>query len=290
MFGSLATSWALGKASWRVLRSNPALALFPVVSTLVVLLIVAIGGGLAYGVFPWLRDGVQPQGGQTVAGAAMLFVFLALAYTIVIYFNSALTAAVMRQLAGDTPTLKDGLRMAGQHKRAIVGYALISATVGLLLSFIREKGGVVGQVAGWLGGIAWNLATFFVVPVLVTHNIGPIDAIRESGGLFKRTWGQQVAGNAGVGLFSFALLLAALAIGGVFVALGAALNVLALLVFGVAVGVVLITGALVIGATLSSIFRVVLYRFATDGQVAGPFDDNDVRNAFRPKRGGRIAI
>jgi hypothetical protein len=290
MFASLATSWALGKASWRVLRSNPALALFPVVSTAVLLLIVAVTGGLAYGIFPWLRDGVQPQGGQAVAGAVTLFVFMAVAYTIVIYFNSALTAAVMQQLEGGAPSLKDGLRLAGQHKRAIVGYALISATVGVVLSIIREKGGIAGQIVSWVGDIAWGLASFFVVPVLVTRNIGPIDAIRESGGLFKRTWGQQVAGNAGVGLFSFALLLAAIAIGGVFVTLGAAIGLLPLLIFGIVVGVVLIAGALTIGATLSSIFRVVLYRFATNGQVAEPFDDSDIRNAFRPKRAGRIAI
>jgi hypothetical protein len=280
----------LGKASWRVLRSNPALALFPVVSTAVLLLIVAVFGGFAYGIFPWLRDGVQPEGGQAVAGAVTLFVFMAVAYTIVIYFNSALTVAVMQQLEGGAPSLKNGLRLAGQHKRAIVGYALISATVGLVLSFIREKGGALGQLGAWIGDIAWNLATFFVVPVLVTRNIGPIDAIRESGGLFKRTWGQQVASNAGVGLFSFALLLAAVAVGGVFVALGAAVGLLPLLIFGVVVGVVLIAGALTIGATLSSIFRVVLYRFATNGQVVQPFDDSDVRNAFRPKRAGRIAI
>jgi hypothetical protein len=99
-----------------------------------------------------------------------------------------------------------------------------------------------------------------------------------------------VAGNAGVGLFSFALLLAAIAIGGVFVTLGVAVGLLPLLIFGIAVGVVLVAGALTIGATLSSIFRVVLYRFATNGQVAQPFDDSDIRNAFRPKRAGRIAI
>lgn len=289
MFGSLATSWRMGKASWRVLRSNPALAVFPVVSTLVVLLIMAFGGGLAYGVFPWLRDGVEPRGGQTIAGLAFLFVFMAVGYAVVIYFNSALTGAVLRQLDGETPTLRDGLRIAGRHRRAIVGYALISATVGLALSILRDKGGVLGQLGAWLGNIAWNLATFFVIPVLVTRDVGPIDAIRQSGGLFKRTWGQQVAGNAGVGVFAFALLLVALLVGGGIAAAGAAVGLTAVLALGIAVGVALAAVALVIGATLGSIFRVVLYRYAVAGDIAAGFQPDVVRNAFRPKS-GRVMI
>jgi uncharacterized membrane protein YdjX (TVP38/TMEM64 family) len=71
----------------------------------------------------------------------------------------------------------------------------------------------------------------------------------------------------------------------VFVTLGIATGVLALLIFGIVLGVALVAVALTIGATLGSIFRVVLYRYATDGEIAAPFDDMAVRGAFRPKRG-----
>src|SRR5690606_40814523 len=60
-------------------------------------------------------------------------------------------------------------------------------------------------------GLAWTLATFLVVPVLVSQNVGPIEALKESVSLLKRSWGENLAGNVGIGL-AFGLITAVVAI------------------------------------------------------------------------------
>ena len=37
--------------------------------------------------------------------------------------------------------------------------------------------------------------------MLVVEKVGPMDAVKRSAALLKDTWGEQIAGNLGVGLF-----------------------------------------------------------------------------------------
>src|SRR5690606_11214815 len=96
----------------------------------------------------------------------------------------------------------------------IVAFADMRATVGLILRFLQERGGIIGNVVSWLGGIAWNLATFLVIPVLVAHDIGPWEAIQTSASLLKRTWGEQITGNWSVGGVFFLFYLLIIVVGG----------------------------------------------------------------------------
>jgi hypothetical protein len=48
-------------------------------------------------------------------------------------------------------------------------------------------------------------------------------------------------------------------------------------------GAVLVAAAL-IGSTASAIFRVALYRYATEGVAVGGFDAGEMQAAFGPKR------
>ena len=68
-------------------------------------------------------------------------------------------------------------------------------------------------MVGRIGGLGWSLATFLVVPVLVAEGLGPIDAVRRSSQLLKRTWGEQIAGNVGVGAVFFLAFVVAIVLG-----------------------------------------------------------------------------
>jgi hypothetical protein len=48
----------------------------------------------------------------------------------------------------------------------------MSATVGIILHLIERRAGILGRIATSFIGIAWSLATFFVVPVLILENKG----------------------------------------------------------------------------------------------------------------------
>ncbi|MEP7190868.1 MAG: DUF6159 family protein, partial [Roseiflexaceae bacterium] len=198
MFQKLSNSWELVKASAQVLRSDKELIVFPIVSavgSLIVLATFAIPMFLA-GVFDSMY--VDGKGFQPL-GMLVAFLFYLVQYTVIFFANTALVGAALIRLRGGDPTVADGFRIAAQRLGPILGYALISATVGMVLRAIAERAGIIGRIVISLVGFAWTVATYLVVPVLAAEDIGPIDAVKRSTQLLKRTWGEQLVGNAGVG-------------------------------------------------------------------------------------------
>src|SRR5690606_31841053 len=208
MFEKFSRSWEMVKASAEVLRSDRELMLFPVLSGLATLLVMATFAlpVLALKLF---------ANGWSVGGVLLGFVFYFCTYSVIIFFNCALVGAAMIRLDGGDPTLSDGLQAARSRLGAIFGYAAIAATVGVLLQALkgRDNNFIVRLVGSGLG-MAWTLATFLVVPVLVSRDIGPIDALKQSITLLKRTWGENAVGQVGIGaafgLLSFVAMLLSL--------------------------------------------------------------------------------
>jgi hypothetical protein len=283
MFQKLSNSWELVKASYSVLRADKELVVFPLVSalgTLAVMIVFAIPALIA-GVFNKLAD----SSGPGIFGYVIAFLFYLVMYFVVIFSNSALVGAAMIRLRGGDPTLRDGFQIAMDHLPQIFGYALISATVGLVLRWLRERGGLVGSIVAWLGNLAWDIATFLVVPVLVVENIGPVDAIKRSTSLLKKTWGEQIVGNFSISfVFGLITLVAILIIGVPLVILAAATGSVVLIVLAVAVVVVLVMGISLVASTLQGIYVAALYRYAVEGEINPQYFRADlVQNAFRPK-------
>jgi hypothetical protein len=218
----------------------------------------------------------------STTGYILLFVmYVALAY-VTIFFNAALIHAAHERMHGGDPTVGSALRGAAGHAGRILPWAIVSATVSVILRAIEERAGIIGRIAAGIAGVAWSLVTFLVLPVLIIEGVGVGDAIRRAGSLFKRTWGENVAAQIGFGLLGFvlalpgvALIAAAIGLGG---GGGAAL---------IALGILWMIGVTLVMATLNGIFQTALYLFAAEGQVPGGFFDGvSFNNAFAPKRGG----
>jgi hypothetical protein len=205
-------------------------------------------------------------------------------YTIVNYCNAALIGAALIRLRGGDPSAGDGFKIANQHLGPIVGYALIGATVGLAMQAIKERAGFLGQIIAWLGQTAWNIATFLVIPVLIVEGVGPIEAVKRSAALLKRTWGEQIVGNAGIGLVFGLVGFGVVVAGGVLVFLAAATGVVALIVLMAAIAAAAFAAVLAVGAALKGIYTAALYRYAAEGQTDLFFPNDLVQTAFAPKR------
>ncbi|MGO3127668.1 MAG: DUF6159 family protein [Luteimonas sp.] len=276
MFDKLSRSWGLVKASAAVLRSDKELMLFPMLSGLATLAV------LATFVLPLFALRVFEHG-IGFAGLLLAFVFYFCQYTVIVFFNCALVGAAMIRLDGGDPTLSDGLAAAKRRLPAILGYAAIAATVGVLLQSLKHKDNFLVRLLGSGLGVAWTLATFLVVPVLVSRDIGPIDALKQSVTLLKRTWGENAIGNVGIGA-AFGLLTA------LAVLIGIGLTVIALqgsVVLGIIVGVVCALGVLLLGvyqAALTGIYSAALYRYAISHEVPDGFSGAQLAHAFEPKR------
>lgn len=278
MFDRLKRSFHLAGASAQVLRQDSHLMLFPVLSAVALLLVLAAFALPVFGLGS--IDGIGKGGLYSAA-----FLFYVVQYFVIFYFNAALVGAAMIRLDGGSPTLGDGLRIANSRFGAILGYAVISATIGVILRAIQERVGFIGRLIAGLIGAGWAVATFLVVPVIVTSDRGATGAISESTALLKRTWGENVAGqvgmNAAFGLLYFAVIAGA----AMLMLLLATMPPAPVLFFMlVAVTVLALLGCMLVHATLTGIYSAVLYRYAAGGSDAPGFDHSMLESAFHPKR------
>jgi hypothetical protein len=278
--GRLERSWQLARASWGVLRQDQELLIFPVLSAIAALM-VALSFFLPLFALGAFNSSVE--GGFGGVGMVVTFLFYLTQYTVVFFFNSALVGAALIRLEGGDPTVKDGLRIAFDRIGAILEYAALAATVGMLLRMIQERAGFVGKLLVGMAGLGWTLATYLAVPVLVSRRMGPIDVVRESAALFRKTWGEQVAGSAGIGL-AFGLLSVAAGVAGggmAMMALSSGMVPVAVVLGGVTVGG--LVGLGILSSALQGVYSAALYRYATTGSAGGAFDDRVMRGAFRPR-------
>src|SRR5512143_450178 len=130
MFDSIGRSWELAKGSFRVLRADKELLIFPLLS-FVALVIVMISFAVPFVILGGITDA---QNGQVnVVSYVLAFVFYVVSYTVTFFFQSALVGAALIRLDGGDPSVGDGLRIAVSRLPQIIGYALIAATVGMIL-------------------------------------------------------------------------------------------------------------------------------------------------------------
>ncbi|MGO1072378.1 DUF6159 family protein [Lysobacter sp. CA199] len=265
MFEKISRSWELAKASASVLNSDRELLVFPVVSAICVLVVLAtfLVPAIAFDLF---------AGGYSVGSLLFAFAFYFCQYFAIIFCNCALVSAAMIRLEGGNPSVADGFNAARARIGAIAGYAAIAATVGMLLNALkgRDNNFIVRLIGGALGA-AWTMATFLVVPVLVAEDVGPMDAIKRSTAMFKRTWGESAAGMIGIGLACFVAMLALGAAGfGLAYLLGFVSSALAVLIG--AVTVLALLALAVYQSALGGVYSAALYRYAVDGEVPHGFE------------------
>ncbi len=281
MFERFSRSWGLIKASAGVLAKDKELLVFPLLSAACTLVVVAAFAlpALGLGALDGLRDG----GGVSLLAYVLAFLFYLVQYFVSFFFNSALVGAAMIRLDGGDPTVGDGLRIARSKALPILGYAAIAATVGMVLRAIQERAGFVGRLVSGALGVAWTLASFLVVPVLVTRDVGPVDAVKESALLLKKTWGENLIGQGGVGLLFGLLFFALVLLGGAAIIAAATTGNGVLTGLVVAIVIIAMLLAALVQAALSGIYSAALYRYATGAGESEGFDAQLLGQAFRVK-------
>ena len=277
MFTQFTNSWNIVKQSARVLAADKELLIFPILSSLGVIIVTASF------VIPLFManffDSIFKGGGE-ILGLFTLFLFYLCQYFVIFFANTALVGATLIRLKGGDPTVKDGFNIAFSRFGSILGYALIAATVGMIIKALSRKKSGLQHLLISLVGFAWNVATFLVVPVLAAEGVGPIKAIKRSAELLKKTWGEQLIGNFGINsvftIITILILVVTLPIIFLFF-------INQLTGFSILLGCILIFLLLLIGlvnSTLNGIYAAAIYQYADTGQMGSYFDQEIVRNAF----------
>lgn len=249
--------------------------LFPVLSGIVTIIVV-----LSF-IIPFLFLGLSASFSQESA-VILAFIFYFVTSAVVIFFNAALIGCAHIRLTGGNPTFSDGIRIAMRHIPAILSWALVAATIGLILRILSNRAGFIGRIIIALIGGIWSLVTFFVIPVLVIEDKGVFDAIRESWELFRKTWGENVVGQV-----SLAVVFCIPAFVGVLVVFATLLTGnMALFAVAIASFAIMLVVLVIIFSALNGIFVAALYRYAKSGTVPSALSPGLVQGAFARKSGG----
>ena len=282
--GKFSRSWQLVKQSFAILRSDKQLMLFPVfsaISCFVLTSIIATGG--AFLMLPAraaaIAAGERFNPNQSPMFLLGMFTLYVVNYFVIVFFNVALVGVANSRLMGGTWTFRDGIELAWERKGTILQWALVAATVGVILRTLEERLGLIGRLIMRLIGIAWTLACYFVVPVLAFEDLTPIDAVKRSAKLFRDTWGEKVIGGFSLSLVSLVLMLPGIGL----VVVAGVLGGSAGLLFGLAVMFLYFLLLSVFMSAVGGIFNAALYRYACFKQVPPAFSQDLIASAWAPK-------
>jgi hypothetical protein len=271
--GKIGRGWQLAKMSLRVIRKDKEMLLFPALSGVISLLILGsfLGGMISYYGFTGIVDEADP---------IILYVFFAVFYFVSFFlstfFSACIVGAATIRMNGGNPTFSDGIKAATGCIKQILLWTLFAATVGLILRLIQNRLGLLGKIIVGALGMAFTVATYFVVPVLVYEKLGPWGALKRSVSVLKGAWGEALIGNLGLGAIFFLLGL----LGAIPIIAGFWIFTFWSVVIGAVIAIVywLILG--LIAAAASSVLLAALYRYATTGKTAEEFGDLSFTNPW----------
>ncbi|HLC60646.1 MAG TPA: DUF6159 family protein [Candidatus Nanoarchaeia archaeon] len=272
-------SFQLAKESFRLLLLDKELLLFPMASGFFIVLI------LVTFIFPlFLVGAVFSRSTSGVAFYLWLFLFYLVSYFISIFFNVAIVSCVSMRLKGKDPLFMDGIRSSFKNIHRIFMWAAASATVGFVLNTLERKSeGWISRLIISFIGIAWTLATFFIIPVMIFENKGVIGSIKRSSEIFRNTLGESVIGQFGMGMFFFVLVLASVVLSFIIGFVIAPLSSLSGIIIGVIVFSTLLLLIIILSSVLNTIYMTALYTYATTKKVPAGFSREFIQNAYARK-------
>jgi hypothetical protein len=274
LFSRLSAGWNIAFDSFKVLKENKQLIIFPILSGISLVLIMGtfVVGFLASS--GWDLEVFNNI--DRLTGYVLLFLYYVVNYFIVVFFNMALIHCTRLYFQGEEVTVKAGIQFSMSRIGVILSWSIFAATVGTVLRILQENLGTIGKIITGIIGIVWSIATFFVVPVIAYEDKGPIAAFKRSTELMKAKWGESLGANFSLGLVQLA--------GVVVVALplfliGAMFHILvgvALAVLGIFLVASIITAA-------QTIFISAVYH-NVNGDPVKHFEQQMIDNLFEKKK------
>ncbi len=269
-FATIGRGWEMSKLSMSVVKKDPELMVYMIFAG-VMSLACLIGMGLP--VMFEMDWALNSDSSFTPAYLMFSFVGYMVLSIVVVFWNCAIIANANIRLTGGDPKFADGVNAALKRLPIIIVWGIIAGTVGLLFKFLEgvarssdhPAAAALATVIHFIGGLAWWVMTFFMIPHLILENKSIGDALKASKTTFFDTWGENIVSGLGIGAiaFLFGIPIVALTIGMTIVA-GP---------FGLLLGAILI-GLLIAWANAAEQVAVVaLFRYAKDKKMPQIYQD-----------------
>lgn len=290
--GRIKTGWMLFRQSLAIIKNNPGLSRYVIISALWTLGGIVILGTIFVADYMHSQllsyDTIDSSGKQTISLTFLGLIILAiwgLIQTIITYFYAAgLSTHVLSIFRGQQTTYVASLMATRKKIGAIVTFSVISAVVGYII-YLLERIRFVGWILSRLIGAVWSLATAFAIPLIADKNIGGAQATKESILLFKQNWGQTITSRVSLGgLFFIIYFLIAIP-----VAIGLVLG-LSILFGGIGalIAFFLLFISIVIASLIqtlaTNVLNVALYYYATYKVIPPNFSGELLASVFLSKK------
>jgi Family of unknown function (DUF6159) len=272
--GRIGRGWSLARQSLDVVLADGSLGALVVLGSATAA--IAVGAALV----PMLLFAGQDQ---MLWAYASLAVAVAVGSVVSVFFAVALAAAAAVVLDGGNATVLGALGVSWARRRAVLGWGLLVVTVNLVLQLVASRLGPLGRIVTGFVGVAWGLVTFLVVPVIALEGLGPGEALRRSGTIFRERWGEQVVGQVSITgvLMLVGLVPAGLLFGLALLGPGEETGPFEVVAIAAAVLVLLVSA--VLAAAARAVFSVALLRYATGQGATGPYSAADLEQAVTVK-------
>ena len=275
-FERISRGWKMTKLGIAVVRADPELMVYTLLSGILSLLAIGVGISGSIGLDVLANDPEcvgEECGSELIFGhMAIWFVFYLIVSIITVFWNAAIIASAYERLtAGTNPSFSYGIGQAMKCLPQIFIWGLIAGTVGLFIQILEGLANnddsppplrLVAGIASFIIGVAWWILTFFVVPIIVLERAGVFDSMGRSPELFRGTWGEDVASHIGTGLLMTLCIFILTAISVPMMMIGDVGLVLGLVIL--AVGVLF---AVLFFSTVEAVNRASLFYYAKTGQA-----------------------
>jgi Family of unknown function (DUF6159) len=281
-------SWMITKLTFAVINKDRELLWFALLSFIFSALF-----GVAM-IFPSIIPALMENGLSKESLEAYQYVIVFITYFglafIATFFNVCVVYTTKIRFEGGNATFGESIKFAFSRLYLIFQWSLLSASVGLLLRILHQLASNLGKIGQLVAnilisllGMAWSIVTIFVVPVLVYEGLGPIDAIKKSTQVIKKTWGESLIKALGLGLVQFfVFVMVIIASAGLTFVLSSAFDTAGLLI-GISVGVLFLLLTGLVFTVASTIFNTALYVYANNNLIAEGFNEEVVKGAFKQK-------
>jgi hypothetical protein len=283
--GKFSSSLALVKLAFKIIIKEKELLVYSILSGLAS---IAVFISFFIFLFGLSFSGVIPA--ETEGGGLSLvleFVFSLLFYFVLtfvaLFFNTAIITSVDRIVRGEENSFGDGIKSAFSNIGIIFKWALVSAFVSTILKMIQNRVPFIAKIVIGIVGIAWNLATYFAFPVMLFKKTGPMDALKQAPGLFKKGWGEAVIMNIGTGFCFMIMFFILFGISAVVVILGIVTG-MTFLVFiagiSLALGFILL---ILLSTTTDAVIKTLLYIYVDKESLPEYVDLDILGQVFKEK-------
>jgi hypothetical protein len=298
--------------SFKMLFKNPKLFIFPLLTTLIttclittiILIVYFIIGVNEFNEFLDLifkKTPDQPKLFSYVIIFSGTFCIYFIGSFIYAFVATATAHFSFGKFTTNATSILNSIKHSSKRIWLIIKWALLNAAVGTILqSLSKKEDSKEGNISSLifpnfliaLAGLTWNLATFFMIPIIAFEDLKLIGSIKNSAKLIKETFGEVVTAEFAFSLINLLILF-------IF-----PLGLIILFVFGADYFVTLIapelkqshfvwmaslilttpivTFLLSIISTTKIIFKTAVYAYAT-GNPTGIFPPDLIKSSFKAK-------